>query len=292
MRVTINIENALWKEFQKGVVDRHTDLVANLDNSVAEALKLWIRENTPAGEIEVHYEEPDNSVSRTVNEFQVNGAILKWRTIRTKTYETIRAMLSSPEKIDALTFDEFKENYLSMGFVFVGGKTHRLKAKYIFEQLDRLPIDSNVTVGGNCSWSRLERQDGLIRENWERTKEALKYLLYGADGRSINVIDEDTVYDRLERVLLGDLAVDGFKKGKITPLLLIFDNQDRFGVWNNQTERFLLELGYRVKSYIRDIGDYKDVNRYQKEVRDNNGLQSLTDVDMFVWYWLRTLDEL
>lgn len=61
-----------------------------------------------------------------------------------------------------------------------------------------------------------------------------------------------------------DLSVVGFGRAKVTPLLLICDEKDRFAVWNNVSDEALHELKLKPKTDItrsRSVSEYLKANQ-------------------------------
>lgn len=236
----------------------------------------------------------------SVNEI-VNGYLKweereKWLLLRDLAYGQLEnRFFSSAEKIGKCSCVDFRKYYL--GFCTISLKDYKYKLsvgnisnfldRYSVSELKGLIEDGKIQMIGNASWSQLHM--GFRNDKWPDVKKAIGYLLFDERGKSVSEMSEDEVIERLSRVLGGDMAVAGFSRAKITPLLLICDNRDRFGVWNSVSDKALHRLGLKPKSDItrsRLTSDYLIANKAFKELRETYGFRNLVDVDMFVWYFL------
>ena len=220
----------------------------------------------------------------------------KWLLLRRLAYEQlINKFLGSPNKLDELSEEDFKKYFLSFCKVFVDGVEYNLTTENLsnfFERYNQLELEDlarsrRIKVIGNASWTQLHM--GFKLGKWKDQKRCIKYVLFGDDGKSLGEISEDIIIKRIEKVLEGRLATKGFGRAKITPLLLICDPKDRFGVWNGVSNKTLESFKLKSKSNItrrRKLADYLEANRALNELKTRYGFENLADVDLFMWHAL------
>ena len=220
----------------------------------------------------------------------------KWLLLRRIAYEQLRdRFFSSPKSIDNISLGAFKRHYLGFGTVDINGFKYKLTVStipsflrnYNVSKLEKLIKEEKIEVLGNASWSQLHM--GFRNEKWPDVKKSIKHLLFDEQRKSVSDMSENEIIERLGRVLEGDMAVPGFGRAKVTPLLLICDRKGRFGVWNSVSDDALDRLGLKPRSDItqsRRISDYTLVNKALKELKETHGFRDLVDVDLFVWYFL------
>lgn len=224
----------------------------------------------------------------------------KWLLLREVAYKHLRdSFFSSSKSIDNISYPDFKKHYLSFCNVVIRDLVYKLTVntissflqKYSKSELNDLISKRELEVVGNASWSQLHM--GTRKEKWHEMKKAMKFLLFGDDEKSINEIEYDEVIDRLRTVMEGKLLVGGFSRAKITPLLLICDSRDRFGVWNSVSDETLSRLRLKPKSNItksRQISEYIVTNRALNKLKIDHAFRNLADVDIFVWYYLAQVE--
>lgn len=220
----------------------------------------------------------------------------KWLLLREVAYRHLRdSLFSSSKSIGSILYPDFKKQYLSFCKVLIRGFEYKLTVntissflqKYSTSDLKKLVSKGELKVVGNASWSQLHM--GTRKEKWHEMKEAMKFLLFGDNDKPISEIENDEVIDRLRTVIEGKLSVDGFSRAKITPLFLICDSRDRFGVWNSVSDEALCRLRLKPKSDItrsRQISEYLVTNRALNKLKTDHAFRNLADVDIFVWYYL------
>ena len=220
----------------------------------------------------------------------------KWLLLRKAAYKQLRnRFFSSPEDVVNLSEVDFRRCYLGFGIISISGFEHQLTVgtisdflrDYSVSKLRELIEKEQIEVVGNASWSQLHM--GFRKEKWRDVRRAIKYLLFGDGNVSLSNIGESEVVDRLRRVLEWDLSVKGFGRAKLTPLLLICDENDRFGVWNSVSDEALYRLGLKHRTDItksRYVSEYLVTNRALNKLRVQHGFENLIDVDLFVWYFL------
>ena len=221
----------------------------------------------------------------------------KWLLLRKVAYQDLRnRFFSSSEGIDDISAVDFKRHYLSFGIVSISGFKYKLTVgtipsflgNYSVSRLEDLIVRQEIEVVGNASWSQLHM--GFRKEKWQDMKKGVKYLLFGDRKMPLSHVEEGEVINRLNRVLEGDLAVKGFGRAKVTPLLLICDDKDRFCVWNSVSDEALHELKLKYRSDItknRSVSEYLQANRALKKLKVEYGFKDLSDVDLFAWYFLK-----
>ncbi len=220
----------------------------------------------------------------------------KWLFLKELAYERIRRALDSPEKLASLSPDEFKKSFLTFCKVRVDGFLHKLTAgtftdfleNYSLEQIRELAAQGRFEVLGNASWSQLHM--GFKLSGWEDQKRCLGYLIFGDSGDGIAECTEPEVIRRIGSTLLGSLLVKGLGRAKLTALVLILDDKDRFGVWNTVSNETLERYNLKRRSDItqnRIPEHYLEANEALRYLRDRYGFRSLADVDQFVWYDLK-----
>ena len=142
------------------------------------------------------------------------------------------------------------------------------------DQLTVVDFETFLTFKGNKSWTNLQRGCKRATQEIEKLKNSLKYL----QNESI------PIEDRLNTIARGGkFYIKGFGKNLTTGLLHIF-NWEKYGVWNNRSQKVLEEL--RRLPYISS-------NFGQSYVRINLELLKLTEeintdlayLDAFLW-WL------
>ena len=205
----------------------------------------------------------------------------------------------SPKSIDNISYSEFAKQYFGFCTIKIGERVYKLSAntlsssfleKYSVENLNHMISREELAVIGNASWSQLHM--GTKKEKWVNIKTAMKFLLFGTDERPISALDEGEVLDRLKVVMEGHLLVDGFGRAKITPLLLICDSKRRFGVWNSVSEEALYTMKLKPKSDLtssRFVSHYEIANKALNDLKNDYSFKNLSDVDIFVWYYLAQL---
>ena len=220
----------------------------------------------------------------------------KWLLLRDLAFRQLRnRFFSFPEKIDQSSHVDFRKYYLGFCTVSLKGFKYKLSTKNISDFLNRYSVSElkglinsgNIEVIGNASWSQLHM--GFRKDKWPDVKKSIRYLLFDEHGKSVSEMNEDEVIERLGRVLEGDMAVAGFGRAKVTPLLLICDRKARFGVWNSVSDDALDRLGLKPKSDVtrsRRTSDYLIANKALNELKETYGFRDLADVDIFVWYFL------
>ncbi|MEA2089351.1 MAG: endonuclease NucS [Thermoproteota archaeon] len=86
----------------------------------------------------------------------------------------------------------------------------------------------------NLAWTSLYRRGLEAAERIDDLRKAIVFL----QDESINI------QERINSILRGSYHVRGMGKNIATAVLHTCDKQDRYGVWNNVTEKALKELGY------------------------------------------------
>lgn len=219
----------------------------------------------------------------------------KWLLLKEVAYQHLRENLFSSESIHSLSYPDFRKSYLGFCTVVIGDSKKKLTVKTISNflrkystfELKQLISNKELKVVGNASWSQLHM--GTKKEKWNEMRKAIEFLLLGDDEKQIGEIEEPDVMGRLRTVMEGRLSVSGLSRAKITPLLLICDSRDRFGVWNSVSDEALYKLGLKPKSNImksRRISEYKVVNKTLNKLKNDYAFKNLADVDIFVWYYL------
>lgn len=221
----------------------------------------------------------------------------KWLLLRKIAYQQLRnRFFSSPKDIELISHVDFKRYYLNFGSISIGGFEHKLTVNtisdvlrdYNISKLEELAGRGEIEVIGNASWSQLHM--GFRKEKWQDVKNGIRYLLFGEQNRPLSKIEESEVITRLRRVLEWDLSVDGFGRAKVTPMLLICDEKDRFAVWNSVSDEALYELKLKPKTDItksRSVSEYLRANQALNMLKAEYGFRDLSDVDLFVWYFLK-----
>jgi hypothetical protein len=220
----------------------------------------------------------------------------KWLLLRKVAYEHLRdRFFASPKSIDGISYSDFAKYYLGFCTIGVGGLEHKLTVstissfleKYSISYLENLMSKREIKVVGNASWSQLHM--GTKKEKWDEIKRAMKFLLFGNDETPISNIEENEVLDRLRVVMEGSLSTDGFSRAKITPLLLICDSRNRFGVWNSISDKALYQMKLKPKGGLtssRLVAHYVLVNEGLRRLKNDYAFMNFSDVDIFVWYYL------
>jgi len=221
----------------------------------------------------------------------------KWLLLRKVAYQQLRnRFFSSLKSIERISIIDFKRYYLNFGSVLIGGFEYKLTVNtipdflrsYSPSKLEELVARKEIEVIGNASWSQLHM--GFRKEKWEAVKKGICYLLFGGENRPVNKTDESEVITRLRRVLEWDLSVSGFGRAKVTPLLLICDENDRFAVWNNVSDETLHKLKLKPKTDItrsRSVSEYLKANQALNMLKVEYSFKDLSDVDLFMWYFLK-----
>jgi len=218
----------------------------------------------------------------------------KWLVLRDVAYNRLRKILfSSPETVDNVSEQEFRRNFLSFGSVIINNYENKLTVtniprflgRFTVSRLEELAKSKEINVIGNASWSNIHMS--FRKDRWQQVRSGIKYLLFGENGTPLKRIRSSTIYDRLGRVLQYDLSILGFGRAKITPLLLICDERNRFGVWNSVSEEALHKLRLKQRTDItksRMLSEYILANEQFNYLRDEYGFKDLVDVDLFLWY--------
>lgn len=221
----------------------------------------------------------------------------KWLLLRKIAYKQLRnRFFSSPEDVESISQIDFKRYYLSFGSISIGDFEYKLTVStipsflqnYNVSRLEELIERGEIKVVGNASWSQLHM--GFRKEKWQDMRNGIRYLLFGERDMLLSKIGESEVINRLRRVLEWDLSVDGFGRAKVTPLLLICDEKDRFGVWNSVSDEALHELKLKRKTDItksRHVSEYLQANQALNKLKVEYGFKNLSDVDLFAWYFLK-----
>lgn len=220
----------------------------------------------------------------------------KWLLLRDVAYKNLKdRFFASPESINQISYSDFFKYYLRFCTVTVSGFEYKLTVstisnfleKYTVSDFKNLISKGDLKVTGNASWSQLHM--GTKKEKWEEIKTAIRFLLFGNDGKSMSDIEEPEVINRLRVVMEGSLSTAGFGRAKITPLLLICDSKNRFGVWNSVSDDALQRMKLKPKSDITDdrmVSHYLLANKGLNRLRIDHTFRDLSDVDIFVWYYL------
>jgi hypothetical protein len=220
----------------------------------------------------------------------------KWLLLRDVAYRNLReSFFKSPRSIENISYTDFAKHYLGFCTIWLRGSEYKLTVntisdfleKYTVSELQNLTSEGKLKVVGNASWSQLHM--GTKKEKWEEIKKAISLLLFGDSGEPLERIEESEVLDRLRLVMEGSMSVDGFGRAKITPLLLICDSRKRFGVWNSVSDSALHKMGLKTRSDMtksRSVSHYEMANKALKELKNNYAFKDLSDVDIFVWYYL------
>jgi hypothetical protein len=223
----------------------------------------------------------------------------KWLLLREVAYKTLKKrFFASPKVIADTSYSEFFKYYIGFCTISINGFEYKLTVntisnfleKYSVSDLEFLISEGKLKVAGNASWSQLHM--GTKKEKWFEIKTAIQFLLFGNNGKSINDIEGHETLDRLKVVMEGSLSVSGFSRAKITPLLLICDSKDRFGVWNSVSDEALHQMKLKSKSNVtnsRLVNHYVLANKGLNRLKKNYGFKNLSDVDIFVWYYLEQL---
>ena len=220
----------------------------------------------------------------------------KWLVLRHVAYNRLRNILfSSPETVDNISEPDFRKDYLSFGNIVINNYEYKLTVNTIPRFLNRFTVSKlnemakskEIDVIGNASWSQLHM--GFRKNRWQQVKDGIKYLLFGETNTPLNEIEETKAYERLGRVLQYNLSIPGFGRAKVTPLLLICDKKNRFGVWNSVSEEALHKLKLKQRTAItksRMISEYIRANEQFNYLKNQYGFNDLADVDLFLWYVL------
>lgn len=130
-----------------------------------------------------------------------------------------------------------------------------------------------LTFRGNKSWTNLPRGCMRVTSEFEKLKESLIYL----QNESLSI------KDRVNELMRGKFHIRGFGKNLVTGLLHIF-NWQKYGVWNNRSEKVLDALG-RLPFVSSDPGEsYVRIN--SELCRMANEIETdLVYLDGFLW-WL------
>lgn len=220
----------------------------------------------------------------------------KWLVLRDVAYNRLRKILfSSPETVDNVSEQEFRRDFLSFGSVIMNNYEYKLTVttiprflcRFTVSRLEELAKSKEINVIGNVSWSNLHM--GFRKDRWQEVKNGIKYLLFGDDNTPLNEIEETEVYSRLGRVLQYDMSIPGFGRAKVTPLLLICDEKNRFGVWNSVSDEALHKLGLKHRADVtknRMISEYLRSNEQFNYLRNEFGFNDLIDLDLYFWYFL------
>jgi len=223
----------------------------------------------------------------------------KWLLLREVAYKHLRdSFFASPESIADISYLDFFKYYLGFCTIFINEFEYKLTVntisnfleKYTASDLKNLISEGKLKVVGNASWSQLHM--GTKKEKWAEIKSAIQFLLFGNNGKSISVIEENEVLDRLKVVMEGSLSTAGFGRAKITPLLLICDSKDRFGVWNSVSDEALQQMKLKPKSdqtTSRLVTQYALANKGLNKLKNDHAFRNLSDVDVFVWYYLEQM---
>ena len=237
------------------------------------------------------------SISEIVDSYMRWEEREKWLLLRDLAYRQLQSrFFSSPEKIDQPSHVDFRKYYLGFCTVSLKGFKYKLSIANISDFLNRYSvselkglIDSgNIQLIGNASWSQLHM--GFRNNKWPDVKKAIKYLLFDERGNSVSEMKGHEVTERLGRVLENNMAVAGFGRAKVTPLLLICDKKLRFGVWNSVSDEALHELKLKRRTDItesRRVSEYLQANQALNKLKVEYGFKDLCDVDLFAWYFLR-----
>lgn len=237
------------------------------------------------------------SISEIVDSYMRWEEREKWLLLRDLAYRQLQSrFFSSPEKIDQSSHVDFRKYYLGFCTVSLKGFKYKLSIANISDFLNRYSvselkglIDSgNIQLIGNASWSQLHM--GFRNNKWLDVKKAIKYLLFDERGNSVSEMKGHKVTERLGRVLENTMAVVGFGRAKVTPLLLICDKKLRFGVWNSVSDEALHELKLKRRTDItesRRVSEYLQANQALNKLKAEYGFKDLCDVDLFAWYFLR-----
>ena len=221
----------------------------------------------------------------------------EWLLLRKIAYKQLRnRFFSTLEDVNNISQTDFKKHYLGFGSVSIRELEYKLTIstissflrKYGASQLEELIDRGEIEVVGNASWTQLHM--GFQKEKWQDVRNGIRYLLFGDQNTSISRIGESEVINRLRRVLKGDLSVEGFGRAKVTPLLLICDEKDRFGVWNSVSDDALHRLKLKRKTDItrsRFVSEYLEVNEALNKLKVEYNFKDLSDVDLFSWYFLK-----
>ena len=223
----------------------------------------------------------------------------KWLLLREVAYKHLRdSFFVSPKSVDSFSYADFVKNYLGFCSVSIKGFEYKLTVntissfleKYTASDLKNLISRGELNVVGNGSWSQLHM--GTKKEKWDEMKKAVKFLLFGDEGKPLAEIEEDEVLERLRVVMEGNLSTGGFGRAKITPILLICDSKSRFGVWNSVSDEALHQMGLKTKSDLtssRLVSHYALANKGLNKLKNDYSFRDLSDVDIFVWYYLEQL---
>jgi len=237
------------------------------------------------------------SISKIVDSYMKWDERKKWLLLRDLAYRQLQnRFFSSPEKIDQSSYVDFRKYYLGFCTVSLKGFKYKLSIANISDFLGRYSVSElkvlvdggSIQLIGNASWSQLHM--GFRNHRWPDVKKAIKYLLFDERGNSISEMKEEEVVERLGRVLENDMAVAGFGRAKVTPLLLICDKKLRFGVWNSVSDEALHELKLKRRTDItesRRVSEYLQANQALNRLKVEYGFNDLSDADLFAWYFLK-----
>ena len=125
----------------------------------------------------------------------------------------------------------------------------------------------------NLAWTNLYRRGLEAAERIDDLRKAIVFL----QDETINI------QERINSVLRGSHHVRGMGKNIATAILHTWDKQDRYGVWNNVTEKALKELGYLPRRVWNYGLFYSKLNEKLIELR-NELKTDLVIVDSFLWF--------
>jgi len=159
-------------------------------------------------------------------------------------------------------------------------KKKRYGEKFSVENLDSLTEEDYIEFlyfKNNYSWTQLYRTGLKAVEEFDKLKEAIKFL----QDESISI---DT---RIREVVSigGRYHVKGVGRNIATAILFVTDKEDKYGVWNSVTERALEKLGIMPLKSTDPGVTYRRINRVLNQLRDMLG-EDLVAIDSLLWFLL------
>lgn len=147
------------------------------------------------------------------------------------------------------------------------------------ENLTREDFVQFLDIKENKSWTGLQRHPE-VASDIEGLKEVITFLL----DESIDIEERIRKTISLSRDG-GVYHIDGMGRNLVTGILLVCDTQERYGVWNNRSEKILKLFRFIPQRLDSNPGKaYTNINNALLKIKNDYDL-SLNEVDTLV-YWI------
>jgi hypothetical protein len=203
--------------------------------------------------------------------------------LRSVAHRRIRKLLDR-DRLDGLTLDEFNRQIWQVGTLEYGALTERIDSEKAQAVLGSMSADElreayesgELRMSGNLTWGSSNSVIGPSMntppaEMEQVVRDTLRFLLYSSDG---------SIEERMARVI-GES--NGFGMNVVTGILHALYPEEHV-LYNGRSVAALAVLGVPWPSNWRhSVESYVEYRGFCRGLRDSLGLESLTDVDWFMY---------